>query len=165
MYFLWCSRGSAPASVAAVCDRRWALTETPLQVKTALRYLTEIAMLAKRPPPVGTVPCNRLASAHCFFLKNKLDDCPSHFENAHLLSPMNLHLQPQESFFVAIADIWCFCLMPAKPLLEQLPAACQASGHFLSLPKTRRLSKFLRIFLLPQFGKSEKCRQLSNARE
>ena len=98
MYFLWCSRGSAPASVAAVCDRRWALKETP-QVKAALQYLTEIAMLAKRPPPVGTVPCNRLASAHCFFLKNKLDDCPSHFENAHLLSPMNLHLQPQEFFF------------------------------------------------------------------
>jgi hypothetical protein len=62
MYFLWCSRGSAPASVAAVCDRRWALKETP-QVKAALLYLTEIAMLAKRPPPVGTAPCNRLASA------------------------------------------------------------------------------------------------------
>ena len=80
MYFLWCSRGSAPAPVAAVCDRRWALTETPLQVKTALRYLTEIAMLAKRPPPVGTVPSNRLASAHCFYLKNKLADCLSHLE-------------------------------------------------------------------------------------
>jgi len=29
----------------------------------------------------------------------KLDDCPSALKNAHLFSPMNLHLQPQESFF------------------------------------------------------------------
>jgi hypothetical protein len=31
--------------------------------------------------------------------QNKLDDCPSALKNAHLLSPMNLHLQHQESFF------------------------------------------------------------------
>jgi hypothetical protein len=54
---------------------------------------------------------------------------------------MNLHLQPQESFFVAIADIWCFCLMPAKPLLEQLPASHQANGH-LTFPKNTPLVEF-----------------------
>ena len=31
--------------------------------------------------------------------QNKLDDCLSQFENTHLFSPMNLHLQPQDAFF------------------------------------------------------------------
>jgi hypothetical protein len=39
-----------------------ALTETPLQVKTTLRSLTEIAMLMERLPPLGSVHCNRPAS-------------------------------------------------------------------------------------------------------
>jgi len=34
------------------------------------------------------------------FSQNKLDDCPSALKNAHLLSPMNLHLEPQEPFFL-----------------------------------------------------------------
>jgi hypothetical protein len=77
-----------------------ALTETPLQVKAALRYLTEIAMLTKRLPPIGIASFNCVAPADvAFFKQNKLDDCLSALKNALLLSPMNLHLQPQESFF------------------------------------------------------------------
>ena len=100
-------------------------------------------MLAKRPPPVGTVPCNRLASAHCFFLKNKLDDCPSRFENAHLFSPMNLHLQPQESFFRRL------CRHPAF-LFGTCGASCEADSSvtpserplFYPFLKRRHLSNF-----------------------
>jgi hypothetical protein len=57
-------------------------------------------MLTEPLPPLGSAPCNLLISAYAAFLtQNKLDDCPSHFENAHLFSPMNLHLQHQERFF------------------------------------------------------------------
>lgn len=51
-------------------------------------------MLTKQLLSVGTASSNRSASAHAaFFMQNKLDDCPSHFENAHLISPMNLHFK------------------------------------------------------------------------
>jgi hypothetical protein len=40
-----------------------------------------------------------LQSSGIFSTQNNLDDCLSRFENAHSFSPMNLHLQPQESFF------------------------------------------------------------------
>jgi hypothetical protein len=46
-----------------------ALTETPLQLKTTLRSLTEIAMLMERLPPLGSAHCNRLAS---FLRKTRL---------------------------------------------------------------------------------------------
>ncbi len=45
--------------------------------------------------------------------QNKLDDCLSRFENTHLFSPMNLHLQPQESFFsppLQTSGVFVHCL-------------------------------------------------------
>ena len=52
---------------------------------------------------------------------------------------MNLHLQRQGAFFIAFADIRCFCATLAKPLLERIPAPRQLRNRFYFREKTTKL--------------------------
>jgi hypothetical protein len=84
-------------------------------VKAAQRSLTEIARLTEWFPPLGGAPCNRLASAHGFFLKNKLDDCLSEIKSyAHTLlnEPTQTSLQ---NFFSSLLQTFSIFIQYSQP--------------------------------------------------
>jgi hypothetical protein len=98
-------------------------TETPLQVKTALRRLTEIAMLTESDSDEAAPPCNRLALPHAFLSKTSLTIVRLFRKCALILSNESAFTASRSVFFAAIADIWRFCSTIVEPLLERIPAS------------------------------------------